>query len=156
VPGKLKDLSELKVIASRARALGQKVVFTNGCFDILHPGHLHLLREAKALGDLLIVAINSDASVRQIKGASRPIVADAGRAELVAALEIVDYVTLFDDLDPYRLVNEIRPDVLAKGGDYNRNQVVGGDLVERWGGKVALIPLLNGFSTTQIIDRVRS
>jgi D-beta-D-heptose 7-phosphate kinase/D-beta-D-heptose 1-phosphate adenosyltransferase len=156
VPGKLKGLEDLKSIASRARTDGKKIVLTNGCFDILHSGHLHLLREAKALGDILIVAVNSDSSVRQIKGASRPVVGETGRAELVAALEMVDYVTLFDDLDPYRLIDALRPDVLVKGGDYSRDQVIGGDIVESNGGKVALIPLLPGFSTTDIIERARS
>jgi rfaE bifunctional protein nucleotidyltransferase chain/domain len=156
VPGKLKGLEELKSIASRARASGKKIVFTNGCFDILHSGHLHLLREAKALGEILIVAVNSDSSVRQLKGASRPVVGEGGRAELIAALEMVDYVTLFDELDPYRLIDTLRPDVLVKGGDYGRDQVIGGDIVERSGGKIALIPLLEGFSTTEIIERARS
>jgi rfaE bifunctional protein nucleotidyltransferase chain/domain len=156
VPGKLKGLEELKSIASRARASGKKIVFTNGCFDILHSGHLHLLREAKALGEILIVAVNSDSSVRQLKGASRPVVGEGGRAELIAALEMVDYVTLLDELDPYRLIDTLRPDVLVKGGDYGRDQVIGGDIVERSGGKIALIPLLEGFSTTEIIERARS
>jgi D-beta-D-heptose 7-phosphate kinase/D-beta-D-heptose 1-phosphate adenosyltransferase len=156
VPGKLKSLEELKSIASQAKARGQKIVFTNGCFDILHRGHLHLLREAKALGDLLIVAINSDRSVQQIKGSARPVISQAGRAELIAALEMVDYVILFDEVDPYRLIEELRPDILAKGGDWSTDQVIGGDIVEGGGGRVAVIPYLKGFSTTEIIERVRS
>ena len=156
MPGKLKSLEELKSIASQAKARGQKVVFTNGCFDILHRGHLHLLREAKALGDLLIVAVNGDASVRQIKGPARPVIAEAERAELIAALEMVDYVTLFDELDPYRQIEEIRPDILVKGGDWREEEIIGGDIVERSGGKIAVIPYLKGFSTTQIISRLRS
>jgi D-beta-D-heptose 7-phosphate kinase/D-beta-D-heptose 1-phosphate adenosyltransferase len=155
VPGKLKSLEELKSVALQAKARGQKIVFTNGCFDILHRGHLHLLREAKALGDLLIVAVNSDRSVQQIKGSARPVISEAGRAELIAALEMVDYVTLFDEIDPCRLIEEIRPDVLAKGGDWSRDQVIGGDIVERGGGEVAVIPYMKGFSTTEIIERVR-
>jgi rfaE bifunctional protein nucleotidyltransferase chain/domain len=156
VPGKLKSLEELKSIALQAKARGQKIVFTNGCFDILHRGHLHLLREAKALGDLLIVAVNSDRSVQQIKGSARPVISEAGRAELIAALEMVDYVTLFDGLDPRRLIEEIHPDILVKGGDWRKDQVVGADFVERGGGRVAVIPYLKGFSTTKIIERVRS
>jgi len=156
VPGKLKSLEELKSIASQAKARGRKVVFTNGCFDILHRGHLHLLREAKALGDLMIVAVNSDSSVRQIKGPSRPVITESERAELIAALEMVDYVTLFDELDPYRLIEEIRPEILVKGGDWNKDEVVGGNIVEASGGKVIVIPYLKGFSTTQIIGRMRS
>ena len=156
MPGKLKSLEELKSIASQAKARGQKIVFTNGCFDILHRGHLHVLREAKALGDLLIVAVNSDGSVKRLKGPSRPVINEAGRSELIAALEMVDYVTLFEEKDPRRLIEEIQPDILAKGGDWRRDQVVGADIVERSGGKVAVIPYLKGFSTTEIIERVRS
>ena len=156
MPGKLKSLEELKSIASQAKARGQKIVFTNGCFDILHRGHLHVLREAKALGDLLIVAVNSDGSVKRLKGPSRPVINEAGRSELIAALEMVDYVTLFEETDPRRLIEEIQPDILAKGGDWRRDQVVGADIVERNGGKVAVIPYLKGFSTTEIIERVRS
>jgi D-beta-D-heptose 7-phosphate kinase/D-beta-D-heptose 1-phosphate adenosyltransferase len=156
VPGKLKSVEELKSIASQAKARGQKTVFTNGCFDILHQGHLHVLREAKALGDLLIVAVNSDGSVKRLKGPSRPVISEVGRSELIAALEMVDYVTLFEEADPRRLIEEIQPDILAKGGDWRRDQVVGADIVERSGGKVAVIPYLKGFSTTEIIERVRS
>jgi len=156
VPGKLKSLEELKSIALQAKARGQKIVFTNGCFDILHRGHLHVLREAKALGDLLIVAVNSDGSVQRLKGPSRPVINEAGRSELIAALEMVDYVTLFDEIDSRRLIEEIQPDILAKGGDWRRDQVVGADIVERSGGKVAVISYLKGFSTTEIIERVRS
>jgi rfaE bifunctional protein nucleotidyltransferase chain/domain len=156
VPGKLKSVEELKSIASQAKARGQKTVFTNGCFDILHRGHLHVLREAKALGDLLIVAVNSDGSVKRLKGPSRPVISEVGRSELIAALEMVDYVTLFEEADPRRLIEEIQPDILAKGGDWRRDQVVGADIVERSGGKVAVIPYLKGFSTTEIIERVRS
>ena len=156
MPGKLKSVEELKSIASQAKARGQKTVFTNGCFDILHRGHLHVLREAKALGDLLIVAVNSDGSVKRLKGPSRPVISEVGRSELIAALEMVDYVTLFDETDPRRLIEEIQPDILAKGGDWRRDQVVGADIVERSGGKVAVIPYLKGFSTTEIIERVRS
>lgn len=152
----MKSLEELKSIALQAKARGQKIVFTNGCFDILHRGHLHVLREAKALGDLLIVAVNSDGSVQRLKGPSRPVINEAGRSELIAALEMVDYVTLFDEIDPRRLIEEIQPDILAKGGDWRRDQVVGADIVERSGGKVAVISYLKGFSTTEIIERVRS
>jgi D-beta-D-heptose 7-phosphate kinase/D-beta-D-heptose 1-phosphate adenosyltransferase len=156
VPGKLKSLDELKRVISRAKARGQKIVFTNGCFDVLHRGHLHLLRQAKALGDLLIVAVNSDRSVKRIKGTNRPVISEEGRAELIGALEMVDYVLLFDDTDPCRLLAAIKPDILAKGGDYERDTVVGADIVERAGGRVALIPFLTGFSTTEIIERVRN
>lgn len=131
------------------------MVFTNGCFDLLHAGHVHLLREARKLGDVLIVALNSDASVRKIKGPHRPIRLLAERAELVGSLEMVDYVTWFDETDPRRAIEELRPDVLVKGGDWARDNVVGADLVERLGGKVRVIPYLEGYSTTQLIERIR-
>jgi len=156
VRGKLKSLEEIQSITAQAKASGKKIVFTNGCFDILHRGHLHVLREAKALGDLLIVAVNTDSSVRRIKGPSRPVVSEVGRAELIAALEMVDYVTLFDDPDPCRLIDALHPDVLAKGGDWGRDGVVGAEIVERNGGRVAIIPYLKGYSTTEIIERVRN
>jgi rfaE bifunctional protein nucleotidyltransferase chain/domain len=156
VPDKLKSLHELQQAISRAKDRGKTIVFTNGCFDILHRGHLHVLRAAKALGDVLIVAVNSDRSVRQIKGASRPVISETGRAELIAALEMVDYVILFDQADPYHLIATLQPDVLAKGGDYGRETVVGADLIEGRGGKVVVIPYLKGFSTTEIIERVRN
>ena len=156
VRGKIKNLEELQSIAARAQAGGKKIVFTNGCFDIVHLGHLHVLREAKALGDLLIVAVNSDGSVKKIKGPSRPVLGEVARTELIAALEMVDYVTLFDEPDPTCAIAAIHPDVLVKGGDWGRNEVVGADIVERNGGRVAVIPYLKGFSTTEIIERIRN
>ena len=153
--GKLKSLDELQAITAKARSDGEKIVFTNGCFDILHRGHLHLLREAKTCGDLLIVAVNSDKSVRGIKGPNRPILPEADRAELLAAMEMVDYVVLFDDPDPYRLIAALKPHVLAKGGDWTPEEIIGSDIVTRNGGKVAVIPYLKGFSTTEIIERIQ-
>jgi rfaE bifunctional protein nucleotidyltransferase chain/domain len=155
VSGKLKSLDELKSITAKARSDGEKIVFTNGCFDLLHRGHLHLLREAKGCGDLLIVAINSDKSVSGLKGPHRPIVRQADRAELVAAMEMVDYVLLFDEADPYRLIAALKPDVLVKGGDWKSEDVVGSDIVTASGGRVAVIPYLKGFSTTEIIERIQ-
>lgn len=152
---KLKQLEELKCIAQEAKSRGKKVVFTNGCFDLLHRGHLHLLREAKNAGDVLIVALNSDSSVRKIKGPGRPVVAELDRAELLAALEMVDYVTLFDEPDPYRLISELRPNVVVKGGDWSKEKIVGAEIVEAYGGEIAVVPYLSGFSTTQIIERMR-
>ena len=153
---KVKRLEELKSIAQEARSRGEKVVFTNGCFDLLHRGHLHLLREAKKAGDILIVGLNTDNSVRQIKGSNRPVVPELDRAELIAALEMVDYVTLFDEPDPYRLISELRPSVLVKGGDWSKKEIVGAEIVEADGGTIALVPYLSGFSTTQIIERMRT
>lgn len=154
--GKLKNLNEIADIAAQARKNGQSVVFTNGCFDILHRGHVHILRQAKANGDLLIVGINSDRSVKSIKGASRPILPETDRVELIAAMEMVDYVVLFDEPDPYRLIAAIKPNVLAKGGDWSADKIVGADVVAENGGRIAVIPYLQGSSTTEIIERIRN
>ena len=137
-----------------AKAEGKKVVFTNGCFDLLHRGHLHLFREAKKLGDILIVAINNDLSVKKLKGPKRPILPEADRAELIGALEMVDYVTLFDEADPYHLIKELQPNVLVKGGDWTTERIIGGDVVEKEGGRVVAVPYLDGYSTTQMIERM--
>jgi rfaE bifunctional protein nucleotidyltransferase chain/domain len=154
VQGKIKSVDELKAVVSDAKTRGKKVVFTNGCFDLLHRGHLHLLREAKKFGDILIVAINNDLSVKKIKGPKRPILPEADRAELIGALEMVDYVTLFDEADPYRLIKELRPNVLVKGGDWTRERIIGGNVVEKEGGRVVAVPYLEGYSTTQMIERM--
>jgi len=151
---KIKEPDDLKAIVAEAKKGGKTVVFTNGCFDLVHRGHLHLLREAKKLADLLIVALNSDSSVKKIKGPDRPIIPEADRAELIAALEMVAYVTMFDEADPYNLIQELKPDVLVKGGDWPRDKVVGADVVEANGGRVVVIPYLEGCSTTQIIERM--
>ncbi len=153
---KRKSLEDLQLIVAEARANGKKVVFTNGCFDLLHPGHLYVLRQAKACGDLLIVGLNSDRSVKAIKGSTRPIVSESDRSELIGALEMVDYVILFDEPDPYSIIAALKPNVLAKGGDWGREKIIGGDIVEEQGGKVVVIPYLPGFSTTEIIERIRS
>lgn len=156
VSDKLKSLDELEAIAARARDQGQTVVFTNGCFDLLHRGHVHVLRRAKAAGDLLIVGLNSDKSVKQIKGPNRPVLPETDRAELIAALEMVDYVILFDEPDPYKAILALRPDVLVKGGDWRAEKIIGADIVEGHGGRVALVPYMEGFSTTEIIERIRN
>ena len=151
----MKSLDELRSIAVQARRDGKAIVFTNGCFDLLHRGHVHVLREAKALGDILIVALNSDRSVREIKGPKRPVLPESDRVELVAALEMVDYVALFDEPDPHEMIAALRPNVLVKGGDWGAEEIVGSDIVKQDGGKVAVIPYLKGFSTTEIIERIR-
>lgn len=153
---KLKTLDQLIKIAAQARRNGKSVVFTNGCFDLLHRGHVHVLRQAKAAGDLLIVAINSDQSVKAIKGPTRPVAAEMDRLELIAAMEMVDYVILFDEPDPSKLITAIKPNVLAKGGDWGADGVVGADIVEREGGRVVLVPYLKGYSTSEIIERIRN
>jgi len=155
VSGKLKSLDELQVITAKARCDNRKIVFTNGCFDLLHRGHLHLLREAKACGDILIVAVNSDKSVKGIKGPHRPILSEADRVALLAAMEMIDYVVLFDEPDPYRLIASLKPDVLVKGGDWKPEDIIGSDIVTGNGGRVAVIPYLPGFSTTEIIERIQ-
>lgn len=156
MPDKLKSVAEIISIAAEARKKGLKVVFTNGCFDLLHRGHVHILRQAKAAGDLLIVALNSDRSVTMIKGPRRPVLPETDRVELIAAMEMVDYIVVFDEPDPYKLIDAIRPNVLAKGGDWKMEEVVGADIVERDGGQIAVIPYLKGFSTSEIIERIRN
>jgi D-beta-D-heptose 7-phosphate kinase/D-beta-D-heptose 1-phosphate adenosyltransferase len=156
VSGKLKSLDELQALVAEARANGKVVVFTNGCFDLLHRGHVHLLREAKALGNLLIVGINSDVSVQALKGKSRPILSETDRIELIAAMEMVDYVVMFTEPDPLHVISVLRPDILVKGCDWSPERIIGADVVEAEGGKVAVIPYVKGFSTTEIIDKVRS
>lgn len=133
----------------------QNIVFTNGCFDILHVGHIRYLKEAAALGDILVVGLNSDDSVRRLKGEKRPINKSEDRAELLCALESVDYVFIFDEDTPYELIQRIQPDILVKGGDYNTDEVVGKDIVESRGGKVVLMQLVEGISTTHIVQQVR-
>jgi len=137
-------------------AVPGRVVFTNGIFDLLHPGHIDLLTAARALGDSLIVGVNSDASARRLKGPERPIRSEIERAYVLAALEAVDAVTLFDQDTPLELVLALRPDVLVKGGDYTPDTIVGRAEVEGWGGTVSVIPLTPGQSTTAIIERMRA
>jgi rfaE bifunctional protein nucleotidyltransferase chain/domain len=156
VTSKLKNLDELITIADEARAKGKIVVFTNGCFDLLHRGHVHILRQAKAAGDLLIVALNSDRSVKAIKGPTRPVYSETDRLELITAMEMVDYAVLFDEPDPTKLIAAIKPDVLAKGADWAVHEVVGADIVKRAGGRVILVPYLNGYSTSELIERIQN
>ncbi len=147
---KILPWQELKKVLTDARSKGNKIVFTNGCFDVLHLGHVTYLREAKRLGDLLVVALNSDSSVTAIKGPQRPIVPEQERAAVVAALEAVDYVTVFQEDTPYKLIELLQPDIIAKGGDWTRETVVGADIVDG----VAIIPSVPGVSTTDIISRI--
>jgi rfaE bifunctional protein nucleotidyltransferase chain/domain len=151
---KITPRNELKATVERLKREGKKVVFTNGCFDILHAGHTRYLREARKLGDALILALNSDSSVRSIKGPMRPIVPEAERAEVVASLDSVDYVTVFDELTPLELIEFLRPDVIVKGGDWAEKDIVGAETVRKWGGRVAIMPQIEGASTTNIIDKV--
>lgn len=149
---KVVPLKEASQIMADAKQQGQRIVFTNGCFDLLHPGHTRYLTEARALGDCLMVAINSDRSVRALKGPGRPIFPEAERAEILAALEAVSYVTVFDDLTPQKLIAQMLPQVLVKGADWGHNQIVGREEVEAAGGQVVSIPVVQGFSTSALIQ----
>jgi len=131
------------------------VVFTNGCFDILHVGHIDLLNKAKALGDFLIVGLNSDKSIRQIKGNNRPIIPEAERYIMLRNLRMINSIILFDEPDPLRLIKELKPDILVKGGDWGKDEIIGSDFVKSNGGDVIRIPLVKGASSTNIIDRIK-
>ena len=149
------DTNELLRVRAELRAAGRRLVFTNGCFDILHVGHVRYLAEARRLGDALLVAVNSDRSVRALKGAGRPVMSEAERAEMLAALSSVDFVTVFDEESPRRLISEVLPDVLVKGGDYAPSEIHGREEVERAGGRVLALPFVEGASTTGIIERIK-
>ena len=151
----LRSLDELRRVRAQLREAGRRLVFTNGCFDILHVGHVRYLSEARRLGDALLVAINNDASVRALKGEGRPVMNEEERAELLAALASVDYVTVFDDVSPRSLIAEILPDVLVKGGDYALEEIHGREEVEGAGGRVVALPFVEGASTTGIIERIK-
>ena len=140
----------LKKILDALKKKGKRIVFTNGCFDLLHPGHLKSFADAKRHRDILVVAINSDKSVKKIKGPTRPVIDEKGRAAMVAALEIVDYVTIFSEETPYELIKLLRPNILAKGGDWKLDQIIGREFVD----KVVRIVLKPGFSTTNIIKKI--
>jgi D-glycero-beta-D-manno-heptose 1-phosphate adenylyltransferase len=150
---KILPAEEAIQVANALKRLGLRVVFTNGCFDLLHPGHTHYLAEARKQGDRLLVAINSDGSIREIKGAGRPVFPAPERAEILAALEAVDYVTIFDDPTPLDLIVRIMPQVLVKGGDWGADQIVGKAEVEGSGGRVVSIPVVAGYSTSALIRR---
>ncbi|MDF1554788.1 MAG: D-glycero-beta-D-manno-heptose 1-phosphate adenylyltransferase [Deferrisomatales bacterium] len=159
--GAMRDLAEKIVDAREAvravaerRSRGERLVFTNGCFDILHPGHVCYLQQARRLGEMLLVGLNSDASVRRLKGPERPVVCECDRATVLAALESVDYVVLFEEDTPLSLIRSVLPDVLVKGGDWAPEQIVGREVVEACGGKVLSIPFVAGHSTTGVIERI--
>jgi D-beta-D-heptose 7-phosphate kinase/D-beta-D-heptose 1-phosphate adenosyltransferase len=146
---------ELKEEVERLRGGGKRIAFTNGCFDILHVGHVRYLREARRTGDLLVVGLNSDASVRSIKGEPRPIVPQEERAEILASLLWVDYVTLFEEETPLKLIEHLLPDTLVKGGDWSEEAVVGREAVLSRGGRVVIVPFSEGASTTNIVEKIR-
>ncbi|HEY1913352.1 MAG TPA: D-glycero-beta-D-manno-heptose 1-phosphate adenylyltransferase [Vicinamibacterales bacterium] len=149
-------LEETRALVARLRDAGKTIVFTNGVFDLLHPGHLRYLQQARFLGDALIVGLNSDRSVRANKGPSRPVNPQDERAEMLEALACVDAVVVFDEETPYNLILAIQPDVLVKGADWAENAIVGRDLVEQRGGKVVRVPIEQGYSTTAILARIKA
>jgi len=146
--------SEVLSLREKWRRQGKKVVFTNGCFDLLHAGHIYLFKEAKKLGDSLIVAVNSDASLRRLKGPNRPVFPLRERLEILAAIEDIDVLTVFRQATPQKIISLLRPDVLVKGGDWPPNQIVGRQEVEESGGRVVLIPYIKGLSTTELIKKI--
>ena len=154
----MNKILEREALRNKLEALrkkGKKIAFTNGCFDILHVGHVRYLREAKKTADVLVLALNSDSSVRSIKGEKRPLVPENERAEVLAALEFIDFVTIFPELTPLELINYLKPDVLIKGGDWPEEKVVGREEIKKWGGRVAIIPEIEGKSTTNIVEKIK-
>ena len=152
--GQVVTLDDLILAVQERKRSGERVVFTNGCFDLLHPGHIRLLAECRSLGDALIVAINTDASVRKNKGPSRPLIPEHERAEVLAALAAVDYVTVFDEPTPREIIAAVLPHILVKGNDWGPAEIVGREEVEAAGGEVVSIPLEPGYSTTRLIERI--
>jgi rfaE bifunctional protein nucleotidyltransferase chain/domain len=151
---KIKARKELLRIMKDLKAKRKRIVFTNGCFDLLHIGHVRYLEEAKTLGDVLVVGLNSDSSVRKLKGPKRPILPEEERAEILSGLGCVDYVILFDEIDPLKLITSLHPDVLVKGGDWAKEQIVGREVVERSGGEVVIIPFVKRASTSNLIETI--
>jgi D-beta-D-heptose 7-phosphate kinase/D-beta-D-heptose 1-phosphate adenosyltransferase len=151
---KIKQRDALKVLLEAKRERGKAIVFTNGCFDLLHVGHVKYLQKARQLGDLLVLGLNSDASIRRLKGPKRPLIDQEERAHILAALDCIDYVVIFDEDTPLELIAALRPHILVKGGDYSPEGVVGKEIVESYGGRVELIQFVDGRSTTNIIDKI--
>ena len=151
---KIKGRKTLLRIMKDLKAKGKRIVFTNGCFDLLHIGHIRYLEEAKTLGDVLVVGVNSDSSVRKLKGPKRPILPEEERTETLSGLGCVDYITLFDEIDPLKLITSLQPDVLVKGGDWTKEQTVGREVVKRSGGEVVILPFVQGASTSTLIETI--
>ncbi len=155
LPPKTKTLAALLAALATEKKSGKRIVFTNGCFDILHVGHLRYLREARALGDRLVVGLNSDSSVKKLKGAGRPVTHEKDRAEILGALDCVDDIVLFSEATPEKLVRAIRPDFLVKGGDWKAKDIVGGEFVKSYGGRAVVLSFYKGFSTTRLIEKIK-
>jgi len=151
---KIKGRKELLGIIKNLKAKGKRIVFTNGCFDLLHLGHVRYLEKAKSLGDVLVVGVNSDSSVRNLKGPKRPILPEGERTEVLSGLGCVDYITIFNEADPLKLITSLKPNLLVKGGDWTREQIVGREVVERSGGELVIIPFVKGASTSNVIDTI--
>ena len=151
---KIKGRKELLRIVKNLKAKGKRIVFTNGCFDLLHLGHVRYLEKAKSLGDVLVVGVNSDSSVRRLKGSKRPILPEKERTEILSGLGCVDYITLFNEPDPLKLITSLKPNLLVKGGDWTREEIVGREVVERSGGELVIIPFVKGTSTSNVIDTI--
>jgi D-beta-D-heptose 7-phosphate kinase/D-beta-D-heptose 1-phosphate adenosyltransferase len=151
---KIKKREELLGIIKDLKAKGKRIIFTNGCFDLLHVGHIRYLEKAKTLGDILIVGVNSDASVQKLKGPKRPVLPAEERTEILSGLGCVDYITIFDELDPLTLITSLKPNVLVKGGDWTKEQTIGKEVVERSGGEVVIIPFVKGASTSNLIETI--
>ncbi len=151
---KIKERKELLRIIKNLKAKGKRIVFTNGCFDLLHRGHVRYLEQAKSLGDVLVIGVNSDSSVRKLKGPKRPILPQGERTEILSGLGCVDYITIFNEADPSKLITSLKPNVLVKGGDWTREQIVGRKVVERSGGELVIIPFVKGASTSNVIDTI--
>ncbi len=151
---KLKNWNEISLIAKELRKSDKKIVLTNGCFDILHAGHIQYLKEAKNLGNILIIGLNSDKSTKLIKGKNRPINTELDRATVLTALEFVDYVVIFEEDNPFNLINLIKPDILVKGGDWKENEIIGSDIVKEKGGKIISLSYKQGISTTNILNKI--
>lgn len=152
---KIKSLEQVKKEIDRLKSEGKRVVFTNGCFDILHPGHTRYLHAARTLGDYLVVAVNADQSVRAIKGEGRPFLSQDARTELLASLSCVDGVVIFDEENPLMVIQYLVPHVLVKGGDWKEDEIIGADVVQKAGGEVRRIPYISGFSTTDLIKKIK-
>ena len=151
--GKL-SITSLEKSCREIRLKNKKIIFTNGCFDIIHPGHIHILSKAKSLGDILVVGLNSDLSVKKLKGDKRPLVSEDDRSRVLLSLRFVDYVIIFNELTPLKVIKKIKPDFLVKGGDYNENDIVGSDFVRAYGGQVEIIKFLDGYSSSNYIDNL--
>ena len=146
--------SSLDIFFSKIRSENKKIVFTNGCFDIIHPGHIHVLSQAKLLGDILVVGLNSDKSVKKLKGKERPLVNESDRAKILLSIKYVDYVTIFDESTPKDIIEKIKPDTLVKGGDYIVDDIVGSKFVIDSGGRVEIVKFLDGYSSSNYIDNL--